>query len=1173
MKTRTVKKKLSLIMAFCMCAALAPVSALTGAASAKEPTVEVVYNDDGSVTTVKTTVETDTDTVKNPEGGKTEEKKTVTTEAYETLPASDGENGDAQGSDSAAVARGNTVTTDIEKTTYDSDGNVTKTEKSHEVESDKITYASCENGEPLTNDTPDGDAVFTFSEQKTEGSTEIEENIEFDEAGNAANVKITTGEYKSEKTAATYLYDYDVTGTPVPVEEGPGTVYERDDEGGIIGWTKTTTEADGSTVTVVIETAERHFNDEGEFDGWHIHRTVTVSTTVTQSGGTSGSSRPAEEMNMSVKATVENLDEGAVARREYDYAADDNSVNVSAVFRDVLQADQNDAVEDCADNGDGSYTKVETVNGNSVTKTVTVTSDGYTVTTITADADGNVKNTETLEKIYTLDETGWTIKKTVSASGSDNSADEENPQDGQNTIISEEETRRELITVIELPELTVPEDAEPVYSGEYMTGYVSKDARGNRVVTDVEPLYEREGDIDPNSSVYYGENAAVRDENGYMIGFLVKSVTYDSEGREIHRESQSLIGRRIYRVIDVTPRYEESPAGTSQEGDTVTEITSTVWPDSSEGGDAIATDGFIELTVGAVNGTVTDTVRNTNSYTPDMSKKKKSYITIGGVTYDDAADPYTDLIYQAYSRTAPATSLGNGDDAYVVTFALQSAVANAIEDPPGSNRYDVRCPIIFEINGKTEANPDGNVYYGYCTVPEVPDKKDPLFELTNVEDHVGAGEYYEDEEHARRVAAVVANGYWGTDESLEHFKEVLEYGGIDTTYVSDGVAMTATQFAIWYNTANPGNLDINAYAYRKNRVAAVPSDIALLGQTENVAAANEAFEYLISDAFMENEIVRNNSGSSTTDLLRKSDVTGITALVNYSGTDKTYTADLTFDLKPDTADALSEAKSLTVKVGDTEYEAAVSGSKLIVKGVSVQEGANTVTLQISQTIKNGAYVLDDNTSSTKPQAMITFLCGEGNTHDLEMSFDLTVDGEAPTLAIPDTVTEKPETSETNRIFLNNIKEERIVTEEFAESREEISYSETGSVIDSGSHDTGADVIHGKGVLPVSRGSRIPSAVAPSSTVPTKTEPTAPSSDLPAGTEPGISDNPAQSPGMTDEEKAEIFAEDAPSAEAIPKTGDISLEAVWMVMSLAFIGAAAILLNKRREKIRRLTRGR
>jgi len=130
---------------------------------------------------------------------------------------------------------------------------------------------------------------------------------------------------------------------------------------------------------------------------------------------------------------------------------------------------------------------------------------------------------------------------------------------------------------------------------------------------------------------------------------------------------------------------------------------------------------------------------------------------------------------------------------------------------------------VSELNGKDKftavwAGPqqfvlvdeNGNVVTAYCADFATPTQDVYGYNVENLEDAT----YYSDEE-AKMIRSIVRNGYWGTvgteiDEngnevpklgSLEAMKQMLlasgEFTEADIASLTDGVALTATQMAIW----------------------------------------------------------------------------------------------------------------------------------------------------------------------------------------------------------------------------------------------------------------------------------------------------------------------------------------------------------------------------------------
>ena len=108
----------------------------------------------------------------------------------------------------------------------------------------------------------------------------------------------------------------------------------------------------------------------------------------------------------------------------------------------------------------------------------------------------------------------------------------------------------------------------------------------------------------------------------------------------------------------------------------------------------------------------------------------------------------------------------------------------------------------------------GQLSTAYCADQTTPAIKDNYYSIQNLEDAV-----YYSRSQAQHIRSVALNGYWGQPGgpgSLAAMRDMLAASGQFTAeelaLLTDGVAMTATQYAIWhYTNSNTGDKRISAY--------------------------------------------------------------------------------------------------------------------------------------------------------------------------------------------------------------------------------------------------------------------------------------------------------------------------------------------------------------------------
>ncbi len=121
----------------------------------------------------------------------------------------------------------------------------------------------------------------------------------------------------------------------------------------------------------------------------------------------------------------------------------------------------------------------------------------------------------------------------------------------------------------------------------------------------------------------------------------------------------------------------------------------------------------------------------------------------------------------------------------------------------------------------------GEIATTYCADQLTPAEKGYYYTIENVED----ADYY-DAAQAKKIRAIALNGYWGTKSglgSLSALKENLIASGdftqAEIDMLTDGVAMTATQYAIWeFSNYSRGDKRISAYCTTESGGILRPTD-------------------------------------------------------------------------------------------------------------------------------------------------------------------------------------------------------------------------------------------------------------------------------------------------------------------------------------------------------------
>ena len=356
--------------------------------------------------------------------------------------------------------------------------------------------------------------------------------------------------------------------------------------------------------------------------------------------------------------------------------------------------------------------------------------------------------------------------------------------------------------------VTTKVDVLPVYDGDgNLTGYQTTTTKtsttGAAVSETVLPDKPAEGEAtDPET----GETTTVkvaelRDVNGALTGYEVTTTTTDREGN-VRTAVETLRGTKdtstLTEVTDVTVTtvtFTEATGGT---------VTTTTETKRIAANDRTVTAEMGDVTAGGQDGILETTGVKADVAEPDVGR----------------TDQKTDLHHRADKDGAEFDPEGY-DFQWLGKYGLESAIrVDAVKvDGDGtaspSDRWQAHQFVLVDK--------DGNEHYVYCADFAVSPQAGFRYDMENVED---AGYY--DSEAAAHIRAIAQNGYWGTSEgagSLDAVKQMLvdaynngeidkdDYRGLATawgfdTYLTDGMALAATQAALW-TFGNSGDMMID----------------------------------------------------------------------------------------------------------------------------------------------------------------------------------------------------------------------------------------------------------------------------------------------------------------------------------------------------------------------------
>lgn len=168
----------------------------------------------------------------------------------------------------------------------------------------------------------------------------------------------------------------------------------------------------------------------------------------------------------------------------------------------------------------------------------------------------------------------------------------------------------------------------------------------------------------------------------------------------------------------------------------------------------------------------------------------------------------------AQNATGPAAS-AEGQFVYLGDHGIESAIRINDKDNDGSQGdYQAHQFVIWDYEGKP--------HYVYCADLFTKPAENIQYGMTNIENATNywANDPDLNQETAKKVQAIALNGYWGTSGQnrgslgsvKQMMKAAIQAGKITTItekevdkYLTDGIALAATQAAIWsYGTARDG---------------------------------------------------------------------------------------------------------------------------------------------------------------------------------------------------------------------------------------------------------------------------------------------------------------------------------------------------------------------------------
>lgn len=372
----------------------------------------------------------------------------------------------------------------------------------------------------------------------------------------------------------------------------------------------------------------------------------------------------------------------------------------------------------------------------------------------------------------------------------------------------------------------------------------------------------------------------------------------------------------------------------------------------------------------------------------------KKYGVVGGAKYSTAVIP----LEQLEKLTAE-----EGQHLFYGEYGLSSAVMVDLQD--GKGPYNVHQIVVKDDQGKD--------HYVYCADLSVRPQKDQEYTMTNVEDAD-----YMDDHQKEMIGAIAQNGYWGTSAgtgSMDAFKGWLKKIGFaeendKLDWITEGIAMTATQAAIWYygnsNVENGLKLTENPFTqYMLDGKNVGYNDEKMAGKGQTGKYTQRIYDYLTNQEKCTEILAA--GGNQATKLLNKDSVASASVTVTKTTKDEAGNlqseADISFVLDVDPA---TITKDMQIKVvgsdgktygsfslaGTGKASGQISGdNRTYTVHVNGLPGNVNLTLKLSgtQQLTKGAYLISAQGGHEKSQTFISIEEGE-RSYNLAVSLNMEV---------------------------------------------------------------------------------------------------------------------------------------------------------------------------------------
>lgn len=737
------------------------------------------------------------------------------------------------------------------------------------------------------------------------------------------------------------------------------------------------TEVTGKETTVegtITDSSGETLKDFGSVTGSETQTTTETTTgeTKTEDKGTStDTSTVPGSSSTSISEKTENDGEAEKTGPSTSEAENTPSIDYSGITVDVTPGKTNS--KDIA----GTLTEAEKAEAlgklgatETGTTTETVTdSDGNetakVTTTITAteNGDGSITYTKTVTT------TQLTPESTSSSSSSSSITDSETGTGDRVQTGETEVTKKATVTPP-----AKPEEKADVTNDE--DGTVTK-----TTVVEIREVVENGGD----------------DEQ--LVGYKVITTTVDQNGKTLSTQTKSIYGTVTTESTE-TKHFQQDTV-TKEE---VTTVTTKVYKQTVETSTSTVgiSSGTLSVSMGGV--TVNESKTDISSLQPKSDlRPADGQINTEKDLYGRKPDTPTSDKVQSYDKDYQYRF--NGD------YALDSSILIKAKGLDGWWAHQ------FELS-KADSN---DIFYAYCADFSTEAKEGSVYNMINVEDATYFKDEYDADGHliisgkkkAEKVRTIALNGYWGTAAgekdangnyatgSLEQLKEQLKntdgWSQDEINAITDGIALTATQAAIW--------------KYGNSGASGVKDNDVFGGTVDNCATSSAGAANLVNKLYSYLTSLTATPAKENTALLGADTIKGSTVSMNSKTGDDSYNTDISFTLavtpSSKSADSLSlsltytdsngQTRTVTKKLNasDDEFSGSTDGTYTF-KGLNIKNGGDVqLTLNGVHTLDQGVYLYSAPTYSGSQ----TFV-GVGEGHQtVDIATTLTINVTDPKASI------------------------------------------------------------------------------------------------------------------------------------------------------------------------------